>query len=402
MKKDTKKPHATPYRTSWRCRGTETLINGAKERIEAYGDTQKAAEQAYTQKLETRNAEILLAIEEENARKSFAERKAMGNVTVTEAVEARLKERETEIAESKGRAVRDTTISCDRSAFKTLIQSHRIGAIKIKDITIYDLVEWRKDTQNYISTTRKKPLSASYKDRSYALLSYVFKDYYRFREEKNPFDAIEPWTQKRPRKTKNDFLVGEELNAFIKYCEYRKSENLYPLDSLLADMFILQLLLYRRPGEIRGLKVRDWDSATNTLSIRRTGEYEDGRTKTDASMNEIKVLGMCEKILNERCRDKKPDDYIFPNPDSINGIMRNDSYNKTFKKWLRQAGIQKDLHAHSLRGSGISFAQRAGAKASAISANAGHTDMRTTQEYYTVCYDEDREEAAEIMAKAFA
>jgi integrase len=402
MKKSSKKPQAQPYRTGWRCRGTETLTDGTKERIEAYGDTQKAAEQAYTQKLEARNAEILLAIEEENARKSFAERKAMGNITVAEAVEARLKERETEITENKGRPVRDSTISCDRSAFKTLIQNHKIGAIKIKDITIYNLMEWRKDTQNYISVTRKKPLSASYKDRAYALLNYIFNDYYRFRGEKNPFDANEPWTQKRPHKTKNDFLVGEELNTFIQYCEYRKKEKYYPLDALLADMFILQLLLYRRPGEIRGLKVKDWKPSSNTLSIQRTGEHEDGRTKTDASMNEIKALGMCEKILNERCSGKKPDEYIFPNPDAINGIMRNDSYNKTFQKWLQKAGIQKNLHAHSLRGSGISFAQRAGAKASAISANAGHADMRTTQEYYTVCYDEDREEAAEIMARAFS
>ena len=89
-----------------------------------------------------------------------------------------------------------------------------------------------------------------------------------------------------------------------------REENKYPLDITCADVFTIALLIGARPGEFLAKKEGlEWK--TGELSIKRTGAYEDGRTKT---MNSIRILTppvAAATILHRRCEGINADDLIF-------------------------------------------------------------------------------------------
>ena len=121
------------------------------------------------------------------------------------------------------------------------------------------------------------------------------------------------------------------------------------MDPTCADLFTIALLIGARPGEIFALQKRDWNGETKELRIQRTGEYEDGRTKTATSIRILTLSAVAAAIMDRRCFGIGPDDLIFPG--TKNNLLSPSNVNKKLKRWLKEAGIQKNLHPHSLRGS---------------------------------------------------
>ena len=77
----------------------------------------------------------------------------------------------------------------------------------------------------------------------------------------------------------------------------------YALDITCADVFTVALLNWCTPGRNSWAPEKETGTEkTGELSIQRTGEYEDGRTKTVGS---VRVLTPPEiaagTILNRRC-----------------------------------------------------------------------------------------------------
>ena len=144
------------------------------------------------------------------------------------------------------------------------------------------------------------------------------------------------------------------------------------------------------------IKKRDWNGKIGELSIKRTGAYEDGRTKTKNSIRILTPPAAAATILHRRCEGINADDLIFSGTKK-NVLLSPSNLNKKLKRWLKEAGINKDLHPHSLRGSSGTYLLDHDVPIEVVSRMFGHQNVSTTQNFYSA-YTETRrkKDATEI------
>ena len=157
-----------------------------------------------------------------------------------------------------------------------------------------------------------------------------------------------------------------------------RKEHKYELDPTCADLFTIALLIGARPGEIFALQKRDWNGETKELRIQRTGEYEDGRTKTATSIRILTLSAVAAAIMDRRCFGIGPDDLIFPG--TKNNLLSPSNVNKKLKRWLKEAGIQK---------------------IEVVSRMLGHQNVSTTQNFYSTYTETRRKKDATEICNAF-
>lgn len=383
-----------------RARATVIYIDGSKGRPEAHGQTQAAARKALMEK-----------IEQVNNRIRYGERKKTGDISLGEAVLDKIKERQEAYDRDKGREkIRDTTSARDMDVYRSLLLPHKIAKKKINQIFPGDLEEYRKflETAQYDKCQVKDPkkhkpnmqyYSASTLNRIIRLVVGVLDDYYRYSEYKSPTIALPAFKQPVKAKDESDFLMGDEIQVALDYFSEQRQKGKYKLDGIYADLFSMALMLACRPGELRGLQMRDWDAEKKELTICRTGEYGDGRVKTESSQRVLPILPEVEEILNRRCAKLKSHDYIFPN--TRGGILSESNANKKLKRWLREAGIEKDLHFHSLRGSAASDMMENEMELEVVSALMGHSKIETTHKYYIAISQDRKRRSLEHMSQVY-
>lgn len=383
-----------------RARTTVIYIDGTRGRQEAYGNTQAAAKRELKAKVEKVNAEI-----------RYGEQKMDGEITLEQAVLDKIQERKNAYDREKGREkIRDTTSNRDMDVYRSLLKPHEISNKKINQIFPRDLENYRKWLENaqYDRCQIKDPAkhtpnlqhySASTLNRMIRLVVGVLDDFYRYTEHKSPSEALYPFKQAVQNKTEADFLIADEVSTSLAYFAEKRNESKYPLDEIYADMFSVALMLACRPGELRGLKKRDWDAKKRNLHICRTGSYRDGRTKTEESQRILPVMDSAARILERRCKNLKADGYIFPN--TKNEVISESNANKKLQRWLKEAGITKDLHFHSLRGSSGTYMLEKDVPIEVVSSIMGHSKTETTRKYYVAVSERRKREVVERMEMFF-
>lgn len=210
---------------------------------------------------------------------------------------------------------------------------------------------------------------------------------------------MKQFKQSVPAKTEEDFLIGDELPKVLSYFQQMRKEHKYELDPTCADLFTIALLIGARPGEIFALQKRDWNGETKELRIQRTGEYEDGRTKTATSIRILTLSEVAAAIMDRRCFGIGPDDLIFPG--TKNNLLSPSNVNKKLKRWLKEAGIQKNLHPHSLRGSSGTYLLDHDVPIEVVSRMLGHQNVSTTQNFYSTYTETRRKKDATEICNAF-
>ena len=375
-------PTITVYKNSFRCSGTFVLSNQTTERFQAIAKTREEAYEKWKAKAEERNYEI-----------QYGERKKEGNITLHDAIRDKIEEFKTCPRENrKGEILlRDSTLNRMEQILKNQIDNTDISRKLVKDITPKDMMEWKLQ-MNAMKSNRGKPLSSSVKLRAYNLIRDVMEEY---RPYDNPLINFKIWHQKTNKRTKNNVLFPEEIKHVIKYCEMKMHSPKTKMDSTYASVTLIMLYCYPRPGEIYGLECRDWHCDTGILDIHRTGKYEDGRLKNMESYREIYPPDAAINILNEWCRDRKPEEKIFS---SLSGRIISDSAYRTWLlKMLTELKIEKDhFSPHKMRGTGISYALYLNIPLEVVSKNAGHTDISTTLGWYVNTYKERQKESAKL------
>ena len=371
-----------------------TLIDGTVERLEGNGKNKVDARASLCTKIEKRNKEIEYGMKKDN-----------GEITLAEAVKLLIEERSKEYDREKGReARRDVSTQRDWDVYRSLLCPFKIADKKLNTIFMKDMEAYRKELSNarYDKRTTKKKhepeyayYSASTLNRIIRLVVAAVDEYYMYRPEKSTAVVLKQFKQSTPAKTEADFLVGDEFEKALRYFQQMREENKYSLDITCADVFTIALLIGARPGEILGLRKRDWNGKTGELSIKRTGAYEDGRTKT---MNFIWILtppAAIAAILHRRCEGINADDLIFPGTNK--NVLSPSNLNKKQKRWLKEAGINKDLHPHSLKGSSGTYLLDHEVPIEVASRMFGHQNVSTTQNFYSA-YTETRrkKDATEI------
>lgn len=382
-----------------RARANVVLLNGELLRIEGTGKNRVDARENLLKNIEKRN-EII----------TYGRMRNAGYHTLYEAVLDLIKEREEEYDREREReARRDTSIQRDYDVCNSLLKPFTIAQKPINQIGIVDLQQYRNQlakAQYDKKRTKKKHepewtyYSASTLNRMIRLVVKVLDDFYLYKPQKTPTEVLTQFKQRRPEKTEDDFLIGNEVKTAIVYFREKRKEAQYPLDITYADMFILSILLGTRPGEIMGLKKKDWNPQNRELSILRTAEYEDGRTKTASSIRKIIVPKEAEDILNRRCSTIKTEKLIFS---STKGNMLSPSNcNRKLKRWIAEAGINKPkIHPHSLRGTCGTVLLDAGIRIEAVSKLLGHDRVSTTEQYYSTYTESRRKADAEQICGVF-
>jgi integrase len=381
-----------------RARAKVTLLDGSTKIIEGYGKSRSEARKAFENNIIKKNELIQYGMKQDT-----------GDISLEEAVKNLIEERRQEYDRERGReARRDTSIRRDEDVLKSLLKPYPIAKKKVKEIYVSDLERYRKEIGNarYDKRKTKKkhepelvPYSASTLNRVIRLVTQALDDYYLHREEKTPTAVLKPFKQIVKEKTEEDFLVGIEVKTALEYFRYVRDMQKYPLDSTYADLFITALLIGARPGELAGLKKRDWNLEMGEISIQRTGSYEDGRLKTMGSKRKIIVPKEVYSIFNRRCTGINPDDLIFSGLSK--NILSPSNCNKKLKRWLKEAEIKKNLHQHSLRGSAGTYLLDHGVPIEAVSKMLGHEQISTTQTYYSAYTESRRRKDAEKICGVF-
>ena len=104
-------------------------------------------------------------------------------------------------------------------------------------------------------------------------------------------------------------------------------------------------------------------------------------------------------ILNRRCYGIAADDLIFPG--TKKNLLSPSNLNKKLKRWLAEAGITKNLHPHSLRGSSGTYLLDHDVPIEVVSRMFGHQNVSTTQNFYSTYTETRRKKDATEICNVF-
>lgn len=254
------------------------------------------------------------------------------------------------------------------SSLKSCLQAHTSHWYTrlVADITSADLNKLAADM-----VLKVKPTTV---DRNIRHIRGVFN--YLLKTEvihKNPALHVPRYSKKYVRQPLTA-MNKQEVQKLLKYTTSIK----HPLHAHIY----LAYQTGARSGELKELRVKDFNFETSTVTISRS---YDNKTKvigtTKNKKARIVALNRSTiEFVKQLAAGKNRDEHILP-------------YNKSFErgdgsKLLK--GIQNDLQItvsnfHSLRASFITHLLNAGVAMTAVQELVGHTDLKTTQSYVRLC-----------------
>lgn len=135
-----------------------------------------------------------------------------------------------------------------------------------------------------------------------------------------------------------------------------------------------------RPSEARALKVKDINLRQNTLTVSRTYSDREIRERVKGKVVRPRLINPAVvPLLEEVCRDKHPEAFIFVNPRTKKPYSEN-VIQRLWSDARTEVGIDITLY-EATRHSLASIAASNGAPLTAIKDVLGHTDFRTTLKY---------------------
>jgi len=369
---------------TWRFNdGTE---KGTSIRMDGYGETELLAKDKLLNNIIQKQEEFSLG----NNLKS-------GNTTVKKAVEIFLQqEKEGKyISRKTGKPKTPIAVEHDFETARALLFPCKgfmaLQLSKVLPASVDGWVDW-VEMQRYTKGDKKYPYSSDKKNKAFELLKKAFAPYYRRRT--SPLDGVEKWVIHSKKKTEDDILIPDEIKSFITYC-------LSDLNDHSKAQGLIHILTYVRTGELLGLKVGDYDREKGTLRIQRKlirhtdGSLElscDGYAKTDSSLRTIALEPFTCAILNRLTEGRNKDEMLFLT--SKGNMVNSRNYTTWFHNTLKTLNIDKNIPVYRLRASGITFAICCGADVHGVMLNAGHSDVKTTLQFYTAPYKEMAKKAA--------
>jgi site-specific recombinase XerD len=165
--------------------------------------------------------------------------------------------------------------------------------------------------------------------------------------------------------------------AFISEAEFVKIlENVKT--SLLKDVYVTLFHTGMRAGELINLKWNDVDLESRIISIRNTIEFSTKGKKDRIIPINDKLLRVMQKHFPKMINLNKPQ-FVF---ERIPGFRLTIDYlSKHFKKAVRAAKMNDQIHLHTLRHSFASNLIQKGVSLYVIKELLGHEDFKTTQMY---------------------
>jgi len=188
---------------------------------------------------------------------------------------------------------------------------------------------------------------------------------------RSPADDIEPIG--RRRKGKPQLMEGEAQRLFATASRLALEGDEGALAVLLA------LLHGMRSKEIRQLKIRHVDVATERVVLWVAFEEESGKTR--AAKRRVALEEPLASLLVHRALGQPSDGYLFAS-DSATGYRSETWLLKNVRRLCKTAGVPV-VPPHGLRGTWSTLAEGAGVVGQLVTQELGQVHRKTTEEHYT-------------------
>ena len=182
----------------------------------------------------------------------------------------------------------------------------------------------------------------------------------------NPFKKI-----KAPKVNKSvpQFITEEQLNLILA-----KTDRQY-----LRDIFTTAFFTGMRLGELLNMRSSWIDSTQNIIITKNSDTFTTKSKKERIIPIHQKVLSILLKLKKTQPLLTVADDFIFSQNNNIK--FNEDFISKQFKKAVRAAKLNDQIHLHTLRHSFASNLVQKGASLYVVKELLGHEDIKTTQIY---------------------
>lgn len=182
----------------------------------------------------------------------------------------------------------------------------------------------------------------------------------------NPFKKI-----KAPKVNKSvpQFITEEQLNLILD-----KTDRQF-----LKDIFTTAFFTGMRLGELLNMRSSWIDFTQNIIITKNSTTFTTKSKKERIIPIHPKVLSILMKLNKTQPRNPLEDGFIFSHNQNIK--FNEDFVSKQFKKAVRAAKLNDQIHLHTLRHSFASNLVQKGASLYVVKELLGHEDIKTTQIY---------------------
>ncbi|OHU35712.1 site-specific integrase [Mycobacteroides chelonae] len=265
-------------------------------------------------------------------------------------------------------------------AWRTHVEP-RWGSVKIAQVDPLDVENWVAEL-----TKKKSPTVVI---RAHSILAGILDDAVKSRRlVSNPARAAANLPTKRGKK--HVYLTAEDVDALADAC------------NTTDNHVIVYTLAFcgLRWGELIALRVKDIEFLRRRISVHRNAVWVGSEVKIgETKGKEARSVPVPEFVLTklaEQCKDKEPDDLLFPNSEgTFRGI--NSPKRGWFARAVTRAEIDNTTTAHSLRHTCASLTVSAGGNVLALARMLGHKDASVTLRVYSDLFDSDLDALADQL-----
>ena len=149
-------------------------------------------------------------------------------------------------------------------------------------------------------------------------------------------------------------------------------------EQIFKDLYITAFLTGMRLGELLNLQWKEFDIRNKLITIRNTSSFKTKNKKDRVIPVNDELMILLKRRLSE-LKFVRLDDYIFSKHPGVKYTV--DYISKKFKKVVRAAKLNDDIHFHTLRHSFASMLVQKGIPLIVVRDLLGHSDIRTTEIY---------------------
>jgi integrase len=205
---------------------------------------------------------------------------------------------------------------------------------------------------------------------------------------------------KPPRRSNREMMPLSVLEM-QRFLEVVRDDRFYAL-------YVLALSTGMREGELLGLRWQDIDMARHTLQVRMNvaeiarKQFALAETKTVYSRRTVRLTQAAVDALAEHWQKQqlRPTDInlglVFPSV--TGGIMIPHNITKrSFKRYLVQAGLSRDIRFHDLRHTAATLLLASGVNVKVVSEMLGHSNVSITLHIYAHVLPDMQQSAVQAM-----
>ena len=291
--------------------------------------------------------------------------------------------KECELEVKKGNLA-ESTVDGKKAIFKNQILP-KLGNVKISEISEEHIYKFHQDLLSMTCLREKdKSLSNQTLIKVHKQLSAFLN--YCVRKKLVPYN---------PAGIVGNFKKVKKEKEYLTYQEFMQ---LLSVVDNIRDLFIIQLLFYTglRISEMLALSTDSIVTTEQGTSLNITETYYKGKirqkAKTDEAMDDLFLdditVETYKTFLEYRKAHNITSKYLFANNRGKCEVIGDKAIRDMLKKYLKRAGIDKNITPHKLRHSHAALLIYMGKTLEDIKARLRHKDIRTTSNEYGHMYKE--------------